>query len=659
MAVNNLNTLAAYTDGGGKKKPEDELIVQPVVSPTTTKTASNMTTPPQKVIAPVLGNVTNNTLTPLGQAVQNVTSVTPIAEATTAPKNNFLNYMQSQKQNEQQAGTDLQFPVYTPADVSGYGTGSLPAAYVPTYSYQGSAGSMPTWNYTVAQPGAFSYDGVAPGAFSYDVQRPGDFQYDAARPADFSWDDSGRPGEFTYDPWTKEYVNNYQDRINAQVDSILNRDAFSYDYNTDPLYQQYAEAYNRNGQAAMQDTLAQMAARTGGLASSYAGTAAQGTYNQYMQALNDKIPELYQMAYNMYRDDETSMRNNLSMLQNLENTDYSRYMDQLSQYNTDRNMAYNQYLNGLNQWNADRNFAYNQYADQLNQWNADRNFAYGQYQDQLDRWNADRDFAYGQYQDELARYNADRNFAYNQYQDELAQWNQNRNFDYGTYADQLNQWNINRNFEYNQQQDALAQSNWERNFAYNQQQDALDRAESQARFQYQTELDRYNQQMAAQQAASGSGNGSSSGSGNGSSSGSGNSSGLGSLSSYNNTYDSMYRLGAKDGGTAYDMLLQAGYNSTSAKAMADYYESTWLKNNANNSSTSGTQSTSGNGNRTSISIDSSGNYTWNGKTYTSYDALGEALYNANLTQSEWDALKQKLPPSLFPSGSGSKGNGGR
>ena len=42
--------------------------------------------------------------------------------------------------------------------------------------------------------------------------------------------------------------------------------------------------------------LGQVAARTGGLASSYAGSAAQQTYDGYMSALADKVPELRQLA---------------------------------------------------------------------------------------------------------------------------------------------------------------------------------------------------------------------------------------------------------------------------------------------------------------------------------------------------------------------------
>lgn len=177
------------------------------------------------------------------------------------------------------------------------------------------------------------------------------------------------------------YLSRYQARIDALADAILNRDPFSYDKEKDPLYQQYKDTYTRGGQRGMQDTLAQVSARTGGLASSYAESAAQQTYNNYMAQLADKVPELYQLAYSMYMDDLTQDRNDLSMLMGLDDTAYGR-------------------------WSDDRNFGYNAYRDQV----ADR-----QWQQQFD-YNASRDqvadsqwqtqFDYQKAQDALAREDA-------------------------------------------------------------------------------------------------------------------------------------------------------------------------------------------------------------------------------------------------------------
>lgn len=164
----------------------------------------------------------------------------------------------------------------------------------------------------------------------------------------------GAKGGFAYAA-APGYASQYQGQIDTVSQQLLGRAPFTYDPESDPAYQQYRDSYTRSGQRAMRDTLGQVSARTGGLASSYAGSAAQQTYDGYMSALADKVPELRQLAYQMYMDEGNTLRANLSMLQGLESSDYSRYLDRLGQYNTDRAFAYGQYQDGV---------AAQQYADE-------------------------------------------------------------------------------------------------------------------------------------------------------------------------------------------------------------------------------------------------------------------------------------------------------
>lgn len=171
--------------------------------------------------------------------------------------------------------------------------------------------------------------------------------------------------DFSYES-APSYTNKYQNQINELASSILNRDAFSYDPEQDETYQQYKDSYTKSGQRAMQDTLGQVSARTGGLASSYAGNASQQTYDNYMSALADKIPELKQLAYSMYQDEGDTQRANLEMLQALEQGDYAKYQDLLSQYNSDRSFDYGVYSDDKNfDYQAERdNVSDKQYADE-------------------------------------------------------------------------------------------------------------------------------------------------------------------------------------------------------------------------------------------------------------------------------------------------------
>lgn len=59
---------------------------------------------------------------------------------------------------------------------------------------------------------------------------------------------------FSYES-APSYTSRYQNQIDELTSAILNREAFSYDPETDPLYDQYKEQYTREGQRAMQDAL--------------------------------------------------------------------------------------------------------------------------------------------------------------------------------------------------------------------------------------------------------------------------------------------------------------------------------------------------------------------------------------------------------------------
>ena len=210
--------------------------------------------------------------------------------------------------------------------------------------------------------------------------------------------DNGDYGEFDYNNAGK-YVSRWQSQIDALTGAILGRDPFNYDKNKDPLYQQYKESYTRGGQRGMQDTLAQVAARTGGMASSYAESAAQQTYNNYMAALADKVPELQQLAYSMYMDDIAMDRADLDMLMGLDSTDYGRWSD-------DRNFNYGAYRDSVADQQWKDSFAYQQAQDALAQKNWQSQFDYQMAQDALAQQNWQTQWDYNVLQDELARQDA-------------------------------------------------------------------------------------------------------------------------------------------------------------------------------------------------------------------------------------------------------------
>ena len=153
------------------------------------------------------------------------------------------------------------------------------------------------------------------------------------------------------------YKSKYEDLISDFLDGIMDRPAFSYDYREDPLYWQYKEVYEREGDRAMRDTLGIASAMTGGLASSYAIGAANQANNYYMAQLGDKIPELQQLAYSMYMDEWDTMFRQMGLLQDLDNTDYSRW-------NNDRNFNYGVYRDSISDSRYEDETAYNRWWEQ-------------------------------------------------------------------------------------------------------------------------------------------------------------------------------------------------------------------------------------------------------------------------------------------------------
>lgn len=120
------------------------------------------------------------------------------------------------------------------------------------------------------------------------------------------------------------YNSEYMDQLNALARQLtsMNYD----DWTKGSQYQALADRYGASGRMSMQDVLGQVASRTGGLASSYATTAAQQQYNQYMAQLEE-------VARQLYSQERGDLMDNASLYRNLANDEYDRYRDSLSDYN--------------------------------------------------------------------------------------------------------------------------------------------------------------------------------------------------------------------------------------------------------------------------------------------------------------------------------------
>lgn len=172
----------------------------------------------------------------------------------------------------------------------------------------------------------------------------------------------------------KDFSSQYTDQLDGILNQILGRGPFEYDLENDPMFQQFRQQYMQAGQNAMQDTMGQAAALTGGYGSSYATTAGQQAYNQHLQQLNDRIPELHQMALDAYNAEGDVLNQNYALVSDAYGRDYAEWQDAYNRWLSDRDFEQGRY-------EADRNYslqsqalALDKLAMEQDQANADRQY---------------------------------------------------------------------------------------------------------------------------------------------------------------------------------------------------------------------------------------------------------------------------------------------
>lgn len=140
-----------------------------------------------------------------------------------------------------------------------------------------------------------------------------------------------------------DYESDFTAQLDALYQEISSRPGFSYDPGSDAAYQSYALQYARQGRAAMADTLGQTAHLTGGYGSSYAQSAAQQSYQRYLQQLSDVLPQLQSAAYSRYRDEGDALMNRYKLLQGQDEEAYGRWQDLVSAWQKEVSQAQSRY----------------------------------------------------------------------------------------------------------------------------------------------------------------------------------------------------------------------------------------------------------------------------------------------------------------------------
>lgn len=236
--------------------------------------------------------------------------------------------------------------------------------------------------------------------FSYEAYAPSDNVKQAE--ALLQQQLSQKPGEYT-SPW--------QSQLNDIIGQILNREKFSYDLNGDMLYQQYKDQYTTQGKMAMMDTMGQAQAMTGGYGNSYAQSVGQQAYQGYLQQLNDKVPELYQLALDQYNREGDEMYNQASIIAGMEEQEYGRYRDTVSDYYTE-----------LDRLTEDARY---KASDDYNKWMDKTNLDYGIYRDNISdqQWQMTFDEGVRQFDESLKEDQRQANASLEQRENEFVREN--------------------------------------------------------------------------------------------------------------------------------------------------------------------------------------------------------------------------------------------
>lgn len=173
-------------------------------------------------------------------------------------------------------------------------------------------------------------------------------------------------------------------QYNQALRDITNRKPFQYDLSNDQLFQQAKEQYQAMGKTAMQDTMGQASAMTGGYGNSYAVTASNQAYQAYLKDLNNSIGDYYSMALGAYNNETDRLNGVYNALASDRNAKQGEWSANWNVYNN----LYNLYSSDLNNARQQDMSAWQQKGSNL--YNA-ANLATGQYStassNDISTWN--------------------------------------------------------------------------------------------------------------------------------------------------------------------------------------------------------------------------------------------------------------------------------
>jgi len=248
----------------------------------------------------------------------------------------------------------------------------------------------------------------------------------------------------------------YSDEIQGMMDKIMKRDKFSYDADTDPLFQQALASAMSSGKTAMQDTIGQASALTGGYGSSYATTAGNQAYNAFIEDAYSQLPQYYQMAMEAHLAEGDEMYRQLGMFTDADDREYSRLLNAYDATFQHRNRAYDEAYGIFRDTKSDAfslaNFQLNEHnqmvSDAFNLYNATAGYADTMYDRSYQEWSDSINMALQQFRLQQSGAIANRDFNYQQDRDAVTDaWTQ-KQFDYQKERDAVGDSQYQQQFDF-------------------------------------------------------------------------------------------------------------------------------------------------------------------------------------------------------------------
>lgn len=322
---------------------------------------------------------------------------------------------------------------------------------------------------------------------------------------------SGNPGGNAYQQYLSDYDSNYSYKggsygTGEPTDYKARRDAalakaegmdWSYDPYSDPVWQAYQKQYRREGDRATREAMAQAASMTGGIPSSYAATAASQAGDYYASQLSDKIPQLYQDAYNRYLSEFQKQLQISDQYQGFDDREYERdyqaRRDAINDARYDQEWAQKlrEYADAQG-WKATEWEQYlREYGDQLSE--QERQWAYTMARDAEDDRRYNQEWEYQKTRDAVSDQRYADQTAYQKELDALDRQYQQDTFNYKKEQDAIDNQYRQDTLEYEKDQAALDNQFQREKYEYGKEQDALDRDYNNTA--YQDKLRQYDEQQ--------------------------------------------------------------------------------------------------------------------------------------------------------------------